>query len=557
MFLHSGASLHGHEYSARGSSQQPQKHMPLLRSALRPRPLSDTDARSLRQDPSLQSFSPDQLPLDDFAQPSPPLRRRTAPYSPLKRDLSVRFRDQIMDHYDETPSTPASEDEESVAGSEFSDVTETSTRRRRQKRAPRQSTRFALAHPAPQLRTKQRRLVQIRPRLLLQLQQLGDKRAIPAFDVVPSSLVAGSIIIPRLAKRFPRVFRAKPELGHNDVLIVRSEDYDSPNAESSREAHDDDDGLDHRDVLGVISTLPTTKCVEIVMEDGSTWTANPMATGSYEFNGVDSQGNATTARWIKKSVTPSRRNSAPVGALPAAPEYKWTFSIIDPTTKRHPIMGSIRSGTLEIFDTYNTMSASSGRFPPTRAFGPDTTGTRSPRASIQEERTTVAVSEEHKKLMLATGLFVSLRQDGWPASTSPKMARVSAHCRSASSGVPGRSRGASSKNDSPASSRPSSPRAAADSPATTSPEMGAAVPVAAGPQRAMSSGEAYMRKRRMTLGAEKDASPIEAPPVRRQHRDDGKTPTCGTNVRLLAQKLFHRKSWQRHQKDMLKYKLDE
>lgn len=35
---------------------------------------------------------------------------------------------------------------------------------------PRKSTQYALALPAPQLRTKQRRLVQIRPCLLLQLQ---------------------------------------------------------------------------------------------------------------------------------------------------------------------------------------------------------------------------------------------------------------------------------------------------------------------------------------------------------------------------------------------------
>lgn len=106
-------------------------------------------------------------------------------------------------HMDQVQMPFVSEDEESVAGSELGDCTDASIRRTKRKRARRKSTRFALAHPAPQLRTKQRRLVQIRPRLLLQLQEIGDRRAIPAFDVVPFSLVAGTIIIPPTCQKVP------------------------------------------------------------------------------------------------------------------------------------------------------------------------------------------------------------------------------------------------------------------------------------------------------------------------------------------------------------------
>ncbi|PHH84232.1 hypothetical protein CDD83_2275 [Cordyceps sp. RAO-2017] len=386
MFLHSGAGLHGHEYSNRASApvQPPQppptrQRHPLLRTALLPLASPDSGA-SMRHFGQPDSPSPraSYSPEDSPRPSSLSSHRRSAPGGFARKDLAVRFREPQTD----AAQTPlASEDEGSVTGSELADGTEPSARRAsRRKRAPRKSTRFALAHPAPQLRTKQRRLVQIRPRLLLQLQEIGDRRAIPSFDVVPSSLVAGNVIIPRLAKRFPRLFRAKPELGQDDVLVVRSDDYGPPTPDSSSPYADDaDDGkIDDRDVLAVISARPhaAPHCAEIALEDGSTWLAAPMANGSFEFTHIDDRGFRTTARWVRRSLASTRNSTASMAsfgtaASDQAPASKWTFSIMDPSSRRHPVMGSLTPESVEVYDSYNTLSSSSGRYPPTRPFGPD------------------------------------------------------------------------------------------------------------------------------------------------------------------------------------------
>ncbi|KAF5681153.1 hypothetical protein FDENT_8209 [Fusarium denticulatum] len=429
MFLHAGASLHGHEYSKNRQTQAPQGALPFLRSALRRRSDADKTTRPLSADvtsltqPRPMSYHEKLPPVTTVT----PVRRTSRPrpkseYMP-RRDLSVRFREPETDD-DLPPSEVQSEDEGSAACSDISDLSDSSTapRRRRRKRTFRKSTQFLLAHPAPRPGARQRRLV-YRPRLLLQLQEVGEKRPIPAFDVVPSSLITGSQIVPRMAKRCPRLFHTKPTLGINDLLIVRSEDYDTPASPGSL---DTEDSLDQRDVVAVISPLPQMgdESAEIVMEDGSTWESSLMANGSYEFIGVDERGRISTARWVKKTSTPTSpmpknngEQTPPPSPLPA--EVKWTFSMIHPDTRRHPIMGSLMSNTLDVFDTYNTMSTSSGRYPPTRNTPLDSKLASDWIVSNPPEiqsRLTKVVPEDIKLLMVATASWVNLRQSGLPGS---------------------------------------------------------------------------------------------------------------------------------------------
>ncbi|EKJ67509.1 hypothetical protein NXS19_010309 [Fusarium pseudograminearum] len=434
MFLHAGASLHGHEYStSRPSTQGHQGPLPFLRSALRRQSDGDRTARPMSAViTSSSSPSPQPRPVSYHEKIASittvtPIRRTSRPrpvseYMP-RRDLSVRFRDPETD--DELPSSEVqSEDEGSAACSDVSDLSDSSTtpRRRRRKRTFRKSTQFLLAHPAPRPGVRQRRLVQ-RPRLLLQLQELGEKRPIPAFDVVPSSLITGSQIVPRMAKRCPHLFRTKPALGANDLLIVRSEDYGTPASPGSLDA---EDSLDQRDVVAVVSPLPQMgdESAEIVMEDGSTWESSLMSNGSYEFIGVDERGRISTARWVKKTSTPTspmpRGNGEPTPpSSPLPAEVKWTFSMIHPDTRRHPIMGSLMSNTLDVFDTYNTMSTSSGRYPPTRntpidcKLASDWIVSNPPEI---QSRLTKVVPDDIKLLMVATASWVNLRQSEWSAS---------------------------------------------------------------------------------------------------------------------------------------------
>ncbi|KAF5965755.1 hypothetical protein FBULB1_12049 [Fusarium bulbicola] len=451
MFLHAGASLHGHEYSTNRQTQAPQGALPFLRSALRRRSDADKTIRPLSADitslpqPRPMSYHEKLPPVATVT----PVRRTSRPrpkseYMP-RRDLSVRFREPETDD-DLPPSEVQSEDEGSAACSDISDLSDSSTapRRRRRKRTFRKSTQFLLAHPAPRPGARQRRLVH-RPRLLLQLQEVGEKRPIPAFDVVPSSLITGSQIIPRMAKRCPRLFHTKPALGMNDLLIVRSEDYDTPASPGSL---DTEDSLDQRDVVAVISPLPQMgdESAEIVMEDGSTWESSLMANGSYEFIGVDERGRISTARWVKKTSTPTSpmpkntgEQTPPPSPLPA--EVKWTFSMIHPDTRRHPIMGSLMSNTLDVFDTYNTMSTSSGRYPPTRNTPLDSKLASDWIVSNPPEiqsRLTKVVPEDIKLLMVATASWVNLRQSGLPGSGICRTPSTLQKCTLSNCGVPRR-----------------------------------------------------------------------------------------------------------------------
>jgi hypothetical protein len=69
----------------------------------------------------------------------------------------------------------------------------------------------------------------------------------PAVDVLPST-----VVVPRLAKKFPRILRGKGELGCNDVMVVKSEEYHTPPERLMDESDSDEDGLANRDLVAVI-----------------------------------------------------------------------------------------------------------------------------------------------------------------------------------------------------------------------------------------------------------------------------------------------------------------
>ncbi|KAM3478845.1 hypothetical protein MY5147_001984 [Beauveria neobassiana] len=362
-----------------------------------------------------------------------PAQARSASESARHRDYSVRFRDELHVTHLSTPLY--SEDEESIAGSELTAESDVSSRRQRKQRIPRKSTTYALAHPAPGLRTKQRRLVQFRPKLLLQLQEVGEKRAVPAFDIVPSSQIAGSFIIPVLAKRFPRMFRAKPNLGQNDLLLMRSENYNISTPTVSG-IDDTTEAMGERDVLAVVSVNPHegTDHAELTFRDGSTWDIGANSNGSYEMKNADGSASPMRGRWVRRS-TPLRTNSMDACNTGQAQlmQDKWTFSILDPAARRHPIMGVLTSTSLEIYDNYNTMSTSSSRYPPTKSFGNGVSVAQEeqqnqPASAVAEKRKTETVTEDSKMLMMVSATWISLRQAGWPATANPKMARSMSHC---------------------------------------------------------------------------------------------------------------------------------
>jgi len=203
------------------------------------------------------------------------------------------------------------------------------------------------------------------PRLLLQLQRAsGDGRSIPVLEVFPSSRIAGPVITPRLARRFPGIFGAKRQLGYDDIVLVKRDDrndgmYDGP-VESEH-----DDGFEERNLVAVCSPLKNSDEAEIILDDGAVWVAKPLPNGSYDFVHVDAQGNITTARWARRnpmkaprtgySVKSSVTTPASPSAAAAAPS-RFTFSILNPLTRRHPVMATLTPSSLDVQDTYTSLS---------------------------------------------------------------------------------------------------------------------------------------------------------------------------------------------------------
>ncbi|OLN96250.1 hypothetical protein CCHL11_04435 [Colletotrichum chlorophyti] len=510
MFLHSGASLHGHEYSKKPTTNAPPpaRRRILLRSSLGASPLSPRASVSTDD----AETAPSRTRSLSFQGPSPsprPSVRRNRPVSDLlpRKELVVRFEEEPTVVGQETQALDGVSEDEGSLLSELSD-TSTVKRSKRSRRAARQCTNYLLAYPPPKLRTKQRRFVQIRPRLLLQLQQLSnDKRPMPAIDVLPSSILAGSVILPRLARQFPKMFRVKGQLGMNGLILARSEDYDAPADDSDGDEKD----LDKRDLVAVISPLASRRegerresadQAEIVLADGSVWTAAPTSNGSYDFVHIDEMGRTTTARWARRNARPLSTATCTAATTPLHPsDYKFTFSILDPELRRHPVMATLTSANLEILDNYTTVSQSSGRSPPTRPFSTDLSGDNEPSsppssAFAAAERETHPVDEMTRTLITVTSVWVSLRHgQGWASTTStPAAANVRpVHSRTVSG----------SSCQTRASTFPvtvTELRQITSPPLAQHQVMTKLAPVV--PKRALSSGAAFMQRRQTKLGAE-------------------------------------------------------
>ncbi|KAJ0307955.1 hypothetical protein COL516b_003930 [Colletotrichum fioriniae] len=478
MFLHSGASLHGHEYSNKTatSGNQPARRHILLRSSLGASPLQRSSFSTDETETPTQRVNR-RLSLQEPASAARPVRR-IRPVSDFvqRKDLVVRFEEEPTVVGDETHGLDGvSEDE----GSLVSEISDTSTRR----------------------------FVSIRPRLLLQLQQLSnDKRPMPAIDVVPSSMIAGTVILPRLARRFPKMFRVKGQLGMNGLILAKSEDYDN-NADDS---DSDEKDLDKRDLVAVISPVSSRKegerrdsgeQTEIVLADGSVWTATQTSNGSYDFVHVDETGQTTIARWARRSARPLSTATCSAASITAPSEYKFTFSILDPQLRRHPVMATLTPANLEILDNYTTVSQSSGRYPPTRPFSMDLSGDKGipspPSASHgATQRETHPVDEATRILITVTSVWVSLRHgQGWASS--------------AASPVPGTIRPAQSRTVSGSScqSRASTfPVSTMEMNRISSPplvqQQVVTQPASVVPKRTFSSGAAFMQRRQTKLGGE-------------------------------------------------------
>ncbi|AEO58926.1 hypothetical protein MYCTH_2306684 [Thermothelomyces thermophilus ATCC 42464] len=277
---------------------------------------------------------------------------------------AVRFREG----QDDLPPTPSTH-EDSISESELSDVTFSidgalsprSVRSRRPRRASRKGTAYYLGYPAPRIIGKTKVVQKVLlPRLLLQLQQVSQEgRSKPVLEVFPALRITGPVVAPRLTKKFPGIFGVKRHLGCDDIVLLRRDDgdasWDGPDSEA-------EESMESRELLAVFSPLKHSNEAELVLNDGSVWMAKPLPNGNFDFVHTDADGKVTTARWARRqtaggAVSPTTDSSI----SSTAPQARYTFSIINPLTRRHPVMATLTPSTLNVFDTYTSVSPSHAR----------------------------------------------------------------------------------------------------------------------------------------------------------------------------------------------------
>ena len=240
---------------------------------------------------------------------------------------------------------------------------------RKRKATKHSETKYYMAGPAPTMLQKQR-FVHIRPRTVLQLQKLPrNGRATPILDIKSSNT-----FVPRIAKKFPSLYKGSGQLGINDVMICKSESYDDDvDEEVLAKTPCGTEKWDEKEVIAVICQAPKDSGYsgELVFDDGSRWTMAAGTRGkSFELTKTDTAtGEKVVARWVPAGT--SRRSSfhtpvtkKAIGAAEMAKEakeakpQKYNFSLVDPTKRRHPVMATLRQTGLVVKDTYSPITDS-------------------------------------------------------------------------------------------------------------------------------------------------------------------------------------------------------
>lgn len=301
-----------------------------------------------------------------------------------------------------------------------------------EKRTARTKTSFQMAHPPRNARHERLR---IRPKLLLQLQQISrTARPVPTLDVLPSS-----IFTHKVGGKFPSIFRGKDRVGPNDLVVVTSESYKQPRAEKDTISFSSEDGPSgDRELVATICPYRKEEAklkgkAEISMDQGLTWEATSLPNGSYDFVAVNGNGLQITVRWARRSKNNRKASGAPAASSSTEENKRFTFSVLDPTTRRHPVLASMTRNSIDVLDRYPTS---------TNADKPAGTGPSDPQAG------TMGTDENLRALIVVTGIWVAFRE-GWsniamgclqppasPTISRPPMSPIADHDKEDQTSVP-------------------------------------------------------------------------------------------------------------------------
>lgn len=324
----------------------------------------------------------------------------SVPLATSRMTKSVMFEDAEKDGYDCNGFSPTSA---VAAGSLI----------RSSRSAKSTQTSFQLAHPAPLSKHK---ILRLHTTLLLQLQQISEaSRPLPALDVLPSAVFA-----PRLAKRCSRVLHGKNGLGHNDLVIVTSQTYESlSSSESAGAGLDGNETCGDREVVAAICLLKKEEGgdqgkVEIRLNYGSSWLATPLLNGVYEFISTDERGITRTARWVPRYCKSRRRATTGQDLFEhsSSNEKTFGFSIVNPDSRRHAIIATLNKHSINISDQYPVQANISTTSQFSASSMTDPVATRHPSVNSPSAlgKTLVDTDEHLQTLIVVSAIWVAFRE---------------------------------------------------------------------------------------------------------------------------------------------------
>jgi hypothetical protein len=299
-------------------------------------------------------------------------------------------------------------------------------------RAARPKTLFQFAHPVA---SQRHRRLTLRPKLLLQLHESNAmSRPFPKYDVLPAS------IAPRLACKFPKLFANLRGLGPRDLVVVTSDMYEQ-HADDDRSDWSEDSSQDQREIVATIcqplakdNPQSRSATVEIVSGLGTSWTGVPLPNGSYELvRSAGLQQQQRKARWVARDkgirkVSGSGNNNSGDGLK------RFTFSVIDPNSRRHPVIASMTRNGIDVFEQYAYPAAVSSS---------DETSSSPP----QSPRELIDLDEELRVLIVTSGIWIAF-MEGWAKNPNDALCPTEASqpsLRSKSSTFPGTERNPSNE----------------------------------------------------------------------------------------------------------------
>ncbi|CEL10432.1 hypothetical protein ASPCAL13551 [Aspergillus calidoustus] len=252
----------------------------------------------------------------------------------------------------------------------------------------RPKTSYQFAYPV--VHTWHKRL-KLRPKLLMQVRQVSQTaRPLPILDVQQSTLY-----LPHFVQKFPAMFCQKNGQGAKGLNVVRNELYtrtvaNIPEKHISCEGEDED----HRQVVATIFRVAQDGGLKgkakICLNFGPVWEATPLSSGSYEF------------------VAP--RDNVPV-TQPRHDNKRFTFSVINPNARRHPVIASMIKNQLEVYDGYLVV-ASPSTGPITPSLGIPVVSDASGDAARGDTKNTIMLDEGLRTLIVVTGVWVACCE-GW------------------------------------------------------------------------------------------------------------------------------------------------